>query len=87
MATRSGRTPASRAKPTRAASTASKLPAPIRRPAAFSSARALTAAMVRRGSSPQLEVLRYVTSGANSAAAAWLSGEIVMRPAWSPRVS
>lgn len=68
----------------RAPSTASKLPAPARRPVALSSASALTASTVRRGSRPQLDVLRYVVSGANSAAVTRWIVDVSMRPAWLP---
>lgn len=57
-ATRSASTPESRAKPDRAASTASKSPESARLPEPIASASARTAATVRRGSSPQVEVLR-----------------------------
>lgn len=58
MATRSAPMPTILAKLARAASTASKSPEPALLPVAIDSASALTASTVRRGSSPQVEVLR-----------------------------
>ncbi|SCF76458.1 hypothetical protein GA0115255_105583 [Streptomyces sp. Ncost-T6T-2b] len=58
VATRSGRTPTSRAKPTRAASTASKLAGPHPAARGVLVGQGLDGGDRPRGSRPQLEVLR-----------------------------